>query len=279
MGGSLQQTHRCFMVALCAFLYSSLPVSSNLVVLTKTAVSADSGHAIILPCWLSPSQSAENLEVRWYLGDNFDAPIMFYRAKQFEVTPYQGRVEFGLKDATSGGLKTGDVSLKLLSATLKDEGDYTCYVSSDQGYDNAKVKLTVTKTGDLPTLSVELKDNMANVSCSSKGWHPEPRLRWSVQKQDLTPKGLQHSLDSSGLQSVHSWILVPYSSEVSCSVGLSDEGAKESRLFLVPPRKEESGSSAVGVWVAFGVLILLIAVLASLGLLHFRKRGLDLELH
>ena len=79
---------------------------------------------------------------------------------------------------------------------------------------------------------------MANVSCSSKGWHPEPRLRWSDQKQDLTPKGLQHSLDSSGLQSVHSWILVNYSSEVSCSVGLSDEGAKEARLFLVPPRKE-----------------------------------------
>ena len=119
-------------------------VSSNLVVLTKTAVSADSGHAITLPCWLSPSQSAENLEVRWYLGDNFDAPIMFYRAKRFEVTSYQGRVEFGLKDATSGGLKTGDVSLKLLSATLKDEGDYTCYVSGDQGYDTAKVKLTVT---------------------------------------------------------------------------------------------------------------------------------------
>ncbi|XP_062300522.1 butyrophilin subfamily 1 member A1-like [Scomber scombrus] len=277
MGVGLQQTHRCFVVALCAFLYSSLPVSSNLVVLVKNAVSVDSDHAITLPCWLNPSQSAENLEVRWYLGKNFDDPIMLYRAKKMEVTPYQGRVEFGLKDATSGGLKTGDVSLKLLSATLKDEGDYTCYVSSDQGYDTGIVKLTVTKMGAPPILSVMWKNNVANVSCGSKGWHPEPRLRWSDQKKDLTPGGLQHSVDSSGLQSVHSWILVSDSSEVSCSVGLSDEGAKEARLLPVPPQKEESGSSAVGGWVAFGIVLsLLIAVLASLGLLYFRKRALFL---
>lgn len=57
-----------------------------------------------------------------------------------------------------------------------------------------------------------------NVSCQSAGWYPQPQLRWADQKQDLRPKYLNYSNASSGLVSVHSWLLVPSSSEVSCSV-------------------------------------------------------------
>lgn len=272
--------HMCLVVTLCAFQSSSVPVPDSLAVSVRTPVSVSGGHTVTLPCWLTPSQNAEGLEVRWYLGDQFDAPIMLYKAKTLEVASkepsYVGRVAFGLKDATSGGLKTGDVSLELLNVTVKDAGDYNCYVSSDQHYDEGSVTLTVTETGATPLLSVVWKDNMMNVSCESEGWHPQPQLHWSHQKQDLTPKGLVYSTDASGLLSVHSWILVSDPSEVSCSVGLSDQGAKEARVRLEsPPQppKQESGSSAVG-WVAF--TLLLIAVLALLGVLYFKKRALFL---
>lgn len=73
---------------------------------------------------------------------------MLYRGKKFESASqsasYVGRASFGLKDPASTGLVAGDVSLMLINATLKDAGDYICYVTSERGYDSGSVKLTVT---------------------------------------------------------------------------------------------------------------------------------------
>lgn len=113
----------------------------------RTPVSVRPGHTITLPCWYNPPQSADGLEVSWYRG-NYDTLVMSYRGKKFENASqdasYVGRVSFGLKDAASAGLTEGDVSLKLEKATVKDAGDYICYVSSERGYDRATVSLSVT---------------------------------------------------------------------------------------------------------------------------------------
>lgn len=254
-------------------LSRAAPVSESLGVLVKSSVSVHIDHSTTLPCWLSPSQSAENLEVRWYRKNFFDTPIMFYRAKTMEEdtqeASYAGRVSFGLKDAGSGGLKDGDVSLALVNVTLADAGDYTCYVSSDQGYDSAIVQLMVTQPGASPLLSVTgHQDKLVNVSCESEGWYPKPQLKWSVQKRDVTPKGLTYTTEASGLVSVHSWIQVSESSTVSCSVGLTDNEAVEGRLRL-PNVSPHEGSSAAG-WVLF--TLLLIAVI--LGGLLFKYKDL-----
>lgn len=254
-----------------------LPVSvSDSLEVLSTPVSVHLTHTTTLPCWLNPPQSAEGLEVRWYRSNRFDSPILLYQERKFEdasqKASYAGRVSFGLKDAASGGLTAGDVSLKLENATIEDAGDYTCYISSDQGYDSASVSLIVTgesresgenthkktvilplhqmffillllEMGTPPLLSaVWTEDNMVNMSCESAGWYPEPSLRWSDHKQVLTPKGLKHSKDSSGLLSVHSWLLVSSSTEVSCSVGVSAEETKEARVRLEnPPKHAEQG--------------------------------------
>lgn len=56
---------------------------------------------------------------------------------------FQGRVSFGKKEGTSGGLASGDVTLRLLNVSLGDAGKYTCYVSGEQDYDKATVTLSV----------------------------------------------------------------------------------------------------------------------------------------
>uniref|UniRef100_A0A3P9ASD3 Ig-like domain-containing protein n=1 Tax=Maylandia zebra TaxID=106582 RepID=A0A3P9ASD3_9CICH len=212
-----------------------LTASTNLVVTTTSPVTGTRGHQVTLPCWLSPQQNAEELEVRWYRTNRFDSPVMHYQSKKFKYQEpaYVGRVSFGLKDAASGGLKSGDVSLKLLNVTTEDTGDFFCYVSSNQGYDSAPVNLLVTASGSPPFLSVVWgEDDKVNVSCESEGWYPQPVLRWSDKKQDVKPQSLVYRNLSSGLFLVHSWLLLSSTSEPSCSVGLSDKEVKEAKVSL-----------------------------------------------
>uniref|UniRef100_A0AAZ1X5F8 Ig-like domain-containing protein n=1 Tax=Oreochromis aureus TaxID=47969 RepID=A0AAZ1X5F8_OREAU len=214
--------------------------STNLVVTTTPRVTVTRGRDVILPCWLSPQQNAEDLEVRWYRTNRFDSPLMHYQSKTFkyEEAAYVGRVSFGLKDAASGGLNSGDVSLKLFNVTTKDAGEYVCYVSSSQGYDSAPVNLLVTASGSPPFLSVVWgEDDKVNVSCESEGWYPQPVLRWSDKKQDVKPQSLVYKNLSSGLVLVHSWLLLSSTSEPSCSVGLSDKEVKEAKVSLGTLRK------------------------------------------
>lgn len=116
-------------------------------VLAHSPISVYVGHSATLPCWLSPPQSSETLDIHWYHSDHPDAPILMY---QHNVTVhaaenkfFQGRVSFGTKDTESAGLTSGDVSLRLLNVTLTDAGEYTCHVSDDKDYDLRSITLTV----------------------------------------------------------------------------------------------------------------------------------------
>lgn len=92
-------------------------------------------------------------------------------------------------------------------------------------------------------LSAVSKENKTvNVSCESQGWYPEPRLQWRDSRGNLLSpeKTLKSSRDSSGLVSVHSWLLVPSSSKVSCSVALDGGEVKEASVnlngLILPPQ-------------------------------------------
>uniref|UniRef100_A0A3Q1J922 Ig-like domain-containing protein n=1 Tax=Anabas testudineus TaxID=64144 RepID=A0A3Q1J922_ANATE len=197
--------------------------------LLKSSVSVQHGHTTTLPCWLNPSQNAEGMEVRWYYDDRFNIPIILYQAQMLypsQDTLYKGRVSFGLKD----GLKTGDVSLKLVNAMIGDAGDYTCYINNNQSYDKGTITLSV--IGECPENG---KDDFKNKICESVGWYPQPHLRWADKTQNLKPKNLLYSKISSGLMSVHSWVQVPSTSDVSCTVGLPDGEEKVARVQLGDP--------------------------------------------
>ncbi|KAM4612147.1 butyrophilin subfamily 2 member A2-like [Polymixia lowei] len=268
----------CLVAALCASL--SIATSGITVSVPRAPVSTRLGSTATLPCSLNPPENAELLEVRWYRGDQFDAPVLSYRERQFEYgsqqAEYVGRTSFGLISAKSDGLKAGDVTLNLANVRLQDTGEYTCYVSSDTGFDKAVVSLIVTQKGTSPLLSVAwTEDLLVNMSCESEGWHPNPRLRWSDQTKTLAPKSLVYSNDTSGLVSVQSWLLLSSTSTVTCFVGLSGEEDWEGRLSLEslvqPPeqgKSQESGSSVVG-WVAFTVVSIALAVVL---LLYFKNK-------
>lgn len=120
-------------------------LSDDFLLVSTRHVLVRRGHTVTLPCWLSPEQSAEALEVFWYHNDNLDFSLIHYKDNKVSSPPsYVDRVSFGLRDVASGGLASGDVSLELVNVTLQDSGEYTCYVSSDQNHDSASVTLNVT---------------------------------------------------------------------------------------------------------------------------------------
>ncbi|XP_029932795.1 butyrophilin subfamily 1 member A1-like [Myripristis murdjan] len=250
------------------FTSHSTTASENIAVsVSGVPVSVHQGHTATLPCWLNPPKSAESLDVCWFLADTFDAPLLSYQGRQVHHgSQHVDRAAFGLRDATSRGLKAGDVSLKLVNVTLRDAGEYTCYVSSDQGYDKGTVQLNVIKVGSPPVLSPQWNINgTVNVSCSSEGWYPKPWLRWSEQGKVETPKVLTHNTETSGLVSVHSSRLVSSSSKVFCSIGLHEEENWEAALHLqglVQTNAQGPGPSPVLFGMTFAALLIVSAILA-----------------
>lgn len=99
------------------------------------------GDSVILPCWLSPATDAEKMEVRWFRTD-YNNPVLLYPDNKDQMEQYQNRTALTPREP-SGGLKQGDVSIRIEHVTLKDAGKYVCYVSGSEHYDSDSVFLKV----------------------------------------------------------------------------------------------------------------------------------------
>uniref|UniRef100_A0A8C4DUW7 Ig-like domain-containing protein n=1 Tax=Dicentrarchus labrax TaxID=13489 RepID=A0A8C4DUW7_DICLA len=99
------------------------------------------GDDVILPCRLQPSFNVELLTVEWSRPDLKPDPsdrlgrvdyVYLYRGRRedtdMKLQSYVGRTELS-KD----GLKSGDISLKILNVTLEDGGRYRCFIPKLNG--------------------------------------------------------------------------------------------------------------------------------------------------
>ncbi|XP_060918020.1 titin-like isoform X2 [Labrus mixtus] len=77
--------------------------------------------------------------------------------------------------------KNVNVSLLIHKTAVKDEGDYTCYVSTDSGYNTNHTRLNVTAKYGVPTIQPQPQDIDLNtdgsLTCRSTGY-PKGRLSW-----------------------------------------------------------------------------------------------------
>ncbi|XP_036375383.1 uncharacterized protein LOC118771481 [Megalops cyprinoides] len=102
-----------------------------------------SGEDAVLPCYLQPNISAEDLEVRWFRGD-FLAPVHLYVNRRDDYTnqipSYRGRTAL-----FPGELRKGNTSLRLLEVKASDDGSYKCFVKSKEtdNYDDRVIRVTV----------------------------------------------------------------------------------------------------------------------------------------
>ncbi|XP_045071586.1 uncharacterized protein LOC121566612 isoform X23 [Coregonus clupeaformis] len=239
-----------------------------------------SGSSVSLLCEVSPLFNAEPLEVRWYRSSNFQSPALLYKDHKIQEVPvdpqYRGRVSL------TGGLERGNVSLRLERVTQEDRGEYICQVTSDQWYEKASVFLTVNVTGSEPVLSVAEGrggGGQVNVTCSSVGWSPQPKLTWRNKDGTEIRNGQEvlNTSDSQGLVNVSSWLL--YSPSVSdwlsCTVSLSEEAKREGRIlphiYTAPTAVPGVSKEAFIVTLVLLVLFLVIGALCSVILC--KRRG------
>ncbi|XP_059571006.1 butyrophilin subfamily 1 member A1, partial [Alligator mississippiensis] len=140
-------------------------------------VTAIVGEEIILPCHLSPSMSAENMEVRWFRSE-FRNYVHLYRDGRDDfgrqMPEYKRRIAFW-KD----GLTHGNVSLRILNIRPSDEGQYHCLVDDGINDEEAVIELKVAALGSNPIISVEdYQKGGIRVTCRSAEWYPEPQVLW-----------------------------------------------------------------------------------------------------
>ncbi|XP_059571000.1 butyrophilin subfamily 1 member A1 isoform X4 [Alligator mississippiensis] len=165
-------------------------------------ITAIVGEEIVLPCRLSPSMSAANMEVRWFRpGSTNDVHLYRDGRDQFggQMPEYERRTEFW-KD----GITDGNVSLRILNIGPSDEGLYICLVEDDITYKEAVIELKVAALGSNPIISVEdYQKGGIRVTCQSAEWYPEPQtfkpeLVLLDQKQPPRPReGISNSYISS----------------------------------------------------------------------------------
>ncbi|XP_045072964.1 butyrophilin subfamily 1 member A1-like [Coregonus clupeaformis] len=146
------------------------------------AIVAVAGDDIILPCYIKPNISAEDMRVDWFRV-NLPDPQSNIRVHLYQdgrdkyhdqIRSYEGRTSLFKEE-----LKKGNTSLKLTRVQGTDDGQYKCLVQSKTHYDDATIQVHIRAIGSKPELSIEgQKEGGMGLLCVSKGWFPEPELEW-----------------------------------------------------------------------------------------------------
>ncbi|CAM5104471.1 unnamed protein product [Natator depressus] len=251
-------------VALCLTLQVHRLASAQFTVTGPDhSVTASLGGLAILPCHLSPSMSAENMEVGWFRSQDSEV-VHLYRDGQDQygeqMLEYQGRTELLKDDITSGR-----VSLRIRDVRPSDDGQYTCFFQSSVFYEEALLELQVADLGSAPVISVEgHQDGGIRVICRSSGWYPQPEVLWRDLQGQLLPSASEEiSPEANGL----------FRTEIA--IVLTEESNQKVSCCVRNPRLTQERESAISIaepffprvnpWtVALGVILPLLAGLTAL---------------
>ncbi|XP_045543148.1 butyrophilin subfamily 2 member A1 isoform X2 [Salmo salar] len=143
---------------------------------------AVAGDDIVLPCYLKPSISAEDMTVDWLNLDFKDDRVFRYQNQRIirddQIPSYIGRTSLFEEE-----LWRGNTSLKLTRVQGTDEGHYKCLIQSKSWYDDFTIQVLVEAVGSKPVVSIEgHREGGMGLLCESEGWHPQPELVWLDSK-------------------------------------------------------------------------------------------------
>ncbi|XP_039357616.1 butyrophilin subfamily 3 member A2-like [Mauremys reevesii] len=235
-------------------------------------VTAILGQETVLPCHLSPSMSAANMEVRWFRSE-FASFVHLYRdgKDQYErqMPDYLGRTEL-----LKAGLTDGIVPLRILNIRRADEGRYLCYVQDGTFYEETVLELQVAGLGSAPLTSVEgHQGGGIRVICQSAGWYPEPEVLWKDRSgQHLPSLSETTSQRDNGLfETETALIVIEHSNQnlLCCIRNTVLNQEKESAVYIA-----DSFFPRVNPWmVALSVILVVLFGFIGLTVYLFKMKG------
>ncbi|XP_034645384.1 butyrophilin subfamily 2 member A1-like isoform X4 [Trachemys scripta elegans] len=198
-------------------------------------ITVSAGEDALLPCHLSPSMNAQEMEVRWFQSKDSELVHLYQDGKdqiELQISKYRDRTEL-LKD----GIVDGRVALHIRNITPSDQGQFICFFRSPSFFGEATLELKVTGLGSTPRISIDSYQSRGiHMVCESAGWYPKPQVQWRDLKgqhlPSLTEKIIQHD---NGLFEAQISIIVTETSsqDLSCSVSNSHlNQGKESMVYI-----------------------------------------------
>ncbi|XP_051778268.1 butyrophilin subfamily 1 member A1-like isoform X2 [Erpetoichthys calabaricus] len=154
------------------------------IIVPNNPVVGVAGKSLILPCRISPTLSAVDMEITWSRNSEL---IYGYSsgAEKFDDQYWKGRVGLFTDE-----LQNGNVSLRLQDVRVSDLGSYTCNVLTSTYFRDGTFALDIVGFGEEPRLFLDSPPgNEIKLKCESQGWFPKPVLRWgTLMGQDLTTR-------------------------------------------------------------------------------------------
>ncbi|XP_036988974.2 selection and upkeep of intraepithelial T-cells protein 1-like [Artibeus jamaicensis] len=194
MGSAGLPLPRHFVILL--LLQMTAPSSEQFTVTgSQGRILAPLGGVVELSCQLSPPQSAEHMEIRWF-RDRYTQPVHLYKnGKDLygeTISRYVERTEL-----LKGAIQEGKVTLRIFNVSVDDDGQYHCFFRNGDFYEEAIKEVKVTAT----SLEVQIRVHPPNikgllVECNSRGWFPRPQMEWRDSKGGVIPTTSEsHSQD------------------------------------------------------------------------------------
>ncbi|KAG3283110.1 hypothetical protein H1C71_033655 [Ictidomys tridecemlineatus] len=199
-------------------------------------------------CQLSPPQSAQHMEIRWF-RNRYTQPIYLYKAGKDlygETTSrYVERTEL-LKDA----IGEGKVTLRIFNVSVDDDGQYHCFFRDGDFSEEDIIEVKVTATSSDIQIFVHPPNTKGLImECHSGGWFPQPQMDWRDSRGDiLLPTSKSHSQDGDKLFNMKMTLLLrdAHSGNVACylrnpltgqeertSIVLADELFSQKKIWII----------------------------------------------
>ncbi|XP_030769418.1 putative selection and upkeep of intraepithelial T-cells protein 1 homolog isoform X6 [Rhinopithecus roxellana] len=247
---------RCFVVM--NLLQMTIPSSEQFTVNSlERPVLAALGGKVELSCQLSPPQSAEHMEIRWFRS-HYTRPVYLYKEGKDlygeTISKYVERTKL-LKEA----IGEGKVTLRILNVSADDDGQYHCFFKDGDVYEEAIAEVKVTAT----SLEIQILIHPPNtkgllVECNSEGWFPQPQMEWRDSRGEIIPPSSKsHSQDRNKLFNMKMSLLLRDSSHgnITCYLRNPVTGQEERASIVL--------SDKLFPWDSVWILIL-VAILAVL---------------
>uniref|UniRef100_A0A4W6CEK5 Ig-like domain-containing protein n=1 Tax=Lates calcarifer TaxID=8187 RepID=A0A4W6CEK5_LATCA len=221
------------------------------------------GDDTVLPCQLEPPTNAVQMTIEWGRND-LNPRFVYVWHDGRELLTDQNEAYTGRASLDINKLKQGDISLRLSTVKVSDNGTYRCYLpKQSQEY---FIDLVVGAVSS-PTISLAGLDKSISavvLECESKGWYPEPEVLWLDGEGNLLSAGPTETVRGpDDLYTVSSRVTVEkrHSNSFTCRVQ-QDKTNQTREAEIGIPDEFFMAPSNCAASITFSVLLCLMLILA-----------------